>query len=109
MLLALKKFFSTDLLKTYGKDGSDFMNHIIIKFQELSFHGSLGHGSYATGIALGHKMKGLDSKVYVILGDGEVAEGSNWEALLFSSHHILNNLVIIIDNNYKVLLQLMKL
>ena len=77
------------------------MNHISHKVPGVEFStGSLGHGlPYATGIALGHKMKGLDSKVYVILGDGEVAEGSNWEALLFSSHHMLNNLVIIIDNN----------
>ena len=41
------------------------------------------------GIALGNKLKGLESKVYVILGDGELAEGSNWEALLFASHHKL--------------------
>lgn len=100
-VLALKKFFNMNLLKTYGKDGSDFMNHISHKVPGVEFStGSLGHGlPYATGIALGHKLKALNSKVYVVLGDGELAEGSNWEALLFASHHKLNNLVIIIDNN----------
>ena len=100
-VLGLKNFFDIELLSTYGKNGSDFMNHISHKVPGVEFStGSLGHGlPYATGIALGHKLKGLESKVYVILGDGELAEGSNWEALLFASHHNLSNLVIIIDNN----------
>jgi len=100
-VLGLKNFFDIDLLKTYGKNGSNFMNHISHKVPGVEFStGSLGHGlPYATGIALGNKLKGLESKVYVILGDGELAEGSNWEALLFASHHKLSNLVIIIDNN----------
>ena len=100
-VLGLKNFFDIELLSTYGKNGSDFMNHISHKVPGVEFStGSLGHGlPYATGIALGHKLKGLESKVYVILGDGELAEGSNWEALLFASHHKLNNLVVIIDNN----------
>lgn len=99
--LALKKFFDINLLQTYGKNGSNFMNHISHKVPGVEFStGSLGHGlPYAVGIALGNKMKKIDSKVYVILGDGEVAEGSNWEALLFASHHRLNNLIVIIDNN----------
>ena len=77
------------------------MNHISHKVPGVEFStGSLGHGlPYAVGIALGNKLKKIDSKVYVILGDGEVAEGSNWEALLFASHNKLDNLVVIIDNN----------
>jgi transketolase len=100
-VLGLKNFFDIELLKTYGKNGSDFMNHISHKVPGVEFStGSLGHGlPYAVGIALGNKLKKIDSKVYVILGDGEVAEGSNWEAILFASHYKLNNLVIIIDNN----------
>ena len=100
-VLGLKNFFDSELLSTYGKNGSDFMNHISHKVPGVEFStGSLGHGlPYATGIALGHKLKGLESKLYVILGDGELAEGSNWEALLFASHHKLSNLVVIIDNN----------
>ena len=100
-VLGLKNFFNLGLLKTYGKDGSNFMNHISHKVPGVEFStGSLGHGlPYAVGIALGHKIKKNDSKVYVILGDGEVAEGSNWEAILFASHNKLDNLVIIVDNN----------
>lgn len=100
-VLGLKNFFDIKLLKNYGKNGSDFMNHISHKVPGVEFStGSLGHGlPYAVGIALGNKLKKIDSKVYVILGDGELAEGSNWEALLFASHHKLNNLVVIIDNN----------
>ena len=100
-VLGLKNFFDIELLKTYGKNGSDFMNHISHKVPGVEFStGSLGHGlPYAVGIALGNKLKKIDSKVYVILGDGEVAEGSNWEALLFASHNKLDNLVVIIDNN----------
>jgi transketolase len=100
-VLGLKNFFDIELLKTYGKNGSNFMNHISHKVPGVEFStGSLGHGlPYAVGIALGNKLKKIDSKVYVILGDGEVAEGSNWEALLFASHNKLDNLVVIIDNN----------
>ena len=46
-------------------------------------------------MAMGLKMDGLDSKVYVILGDGELAEGSNWEAAAAASHHKLDNLVAV--------------
>jgi len=100
-VLGLKNFFDIELLKTYGKNGSNFMNHISHKVPGVEFStGSLGHGlPYAVGIALGNKLKKIDSKVYVILGDGEVAEGSNWEALLFASHNKLDNLVVIVDNN----------
>lgn len=100
-VLGLKNFFDIELLKTYGTNGSNFMNHISHKVPGVEFStGSLGHGlPYAVGIALGNKLKKIDSKVYVILGDGEVAEGSNWEALLFASHNKLDNLVVIIDNN----------
>lgn len=99
--LGIKGFFDLKELETYGKNGSNFMNHISHKVPGVEFStGSLGHGlPYATGIALGLKIKQLNSKVYVILGDGELAEGSNWEAILFASHHKLDNLIIIIDNN----------
>ena len=99
--LGIKGFFNLDELKTYGQNGSNFMNHISHKVPGVEFStGSLGHGlPYATGIALGLKMKKINSRVYVILGDGELAEGSNWEAMLFASHQKLDNLFLIIDNN----------
>lgn len=62
--------------------------------------GSLGHGlSIGTGIALALKQKKSDSKVFVLMGDGELFEGSVWEAIMFAGHHKLNNLILIIDNN----------
>ena len=62
--------------------------------------GSLGHGlPVSAGIALSKKIINKNGKVFVLLSDGELNEGSNWESLLFISHHNLNNLVIIIDYN----------
>jgi len=63
-------------------------------------NGSLGHGlGVAAGIALGLRSKGNDRSVFVIAGDGELHEGACWEALMFASHHKLDNLHIIVDNN----------
>lgn len=99
--LGLKGFFDLKDLETYGLDGSNFMNHISHKVTGVEFStGSLGHGlPFATGIALGKKIKKNNSKVFVVVGDGELDEGSNWEALLFASHQKLDNLVIIVDYN----------
>ena len=54
---------------------------------------------YGCGLALAYKRKNLSNRVFVINSDGEMAEGSNWEAILFASHHKLDNLVLIIDYN----------
>ncbi len=65
-----------------------------------SSSGSLGHGlAYAEGVALGIKYRGYDARVYVIVGDGELQEGSIWEAALSIAHHKLDNVIIIIDDN----------
>ena len=62
--------------------------------------GSLGHGlPIATGLAFGAKMQGKGYYVFCVLGDGELQEGSTWEALQFAVKRKVNNLVIIIDNN----------
>jgi transketolase len=62
--------------------------------------GSLGHGvAVGVGIALSSKIKSLDNKVYIIVGDGEINEGTFWESLLLASHHNLKNLFFIIDYN----------
>ena len=62
--------------------------------------GSLGQGcGLACGVALAHKIQKRDSRVYVILGDGECNEGSNWEAFMLASRYHLDNLVVIIDRN----------
>lgn len=63
-------------------------------------NGSLGHGlGVGTGIALGLKVKKTGQHVFVVTGDGELHEGANWEALMFASHHRLDNLHLIVDNN----------
>ncbi|HHV80587.1 MAG TPA: transketolase [bacterium] len=62
--------------------------------------GSLGQGlSIATGMALGLRLDGKDSRVYVIVGDGELSEGQIWEAAMCAGYYKLDNLVAIIDNN----------
>lgn len=62
--------------------------------------GSLGHGlSVGVGLALGAKLNKTDQKVYALVGDGEINEGAIWEATLFASHHELDNLMLIVDNN----------
>lgn len=62
--------------------------------------GSLGHGlSVAAGLALSMKLKKSQQKVFCIIGDGESNEGSIWEALLFSAHFKLSNLLVIVDYN----------
>jgi transketolase len=63
-------------------------------------NGALGHGlGVACGIALALKRKRLHRRVFVLSGDGELNEGAVWEAVMFASHHKLNNLILIVDNN----------
>ncbi|MGB1448864.1 MAG: transketolase [Flavobacteriaceae bacterium] len=99
--LAVKGFFPINYLSSYGKNGSNLMNHVSHKVQGVEFStGSLGHGlPFAVGKAKALKLKGIKSKIFVLIGDGELAEGSNFEAMLFASHHKLDNLILIIDNN----------
>jgi len=62
--------------------------------------GSLGHGlPIAIGMALAKKIKREPGNIYIVMSDGEFQEGTTWESLLIASHHKLNNLIIILDNN----------
>jgi transketolase len=101
-VLAESGFFSTELLKTHYKDGSALSGHVShknIPGVELST-GSLGHGlSVGVGLAISAKLDKRKNKVIVLLSDGECDEGSNWEAIMFSAHHKLDNLIAIIDYN----------
>lgn len=64
--------------------------------------GSLGQGlSFACGVAKSSKVKGYNNKIVVMTGDGELQEGSNWEAILFAAQHKLDNLTLIVDENKK--------
>ena len=100
-ILADLGFFSMDELKRISQEGS-FLGGIpdpIIPGYE-TINGSLGHGvGVASGMALGLKRKGMDQDVYVVTGDGELHEGSNWEAFMFATQHRLDNLNVIVDNN----------
>lgn len=101
-VLAQCGFFKLSKLKTFYKDSSDLCGHVTSKNNpgvEFST-GSLGHGlPVAVGIAKAFKLLGRKNSVYCIMSDGECDEGSNWEAILFASHHKLNNLQVIIDYN----------
>jgi transketolase len=101
--LAEKGFFSHTILDTYGALGSKLGGHPDMhKIPGVETNtGALGHGlSIAGGMAMGLKMDGLDARVYVIMGDGELAEGSNWEAAAAASHHKLDNLLVFVDRNH---------
>lgn len=100
-VLAECGYFPKEQLKTYGNDHSWLMNHISHKVKGVEFStGSLGHGlPYGVGKALAAKSKQENWNVYVLLSDGELDEGSNWEALMFAAHHRLTNLTVIIDYN----------
>jgi transketolase len=100
--LAESGFMNIDKLKTHYQDGSDLSGHVSHKgIAGVEFStGSLGHGlPVATGMALAAKINKDKHTVYVLMSDGECDEGSNWEAALFTPHHKLDNLVIIIDRN----------
>ncbi|MBN2571906.1 MAG: transketolase [Ignavibacteriales bacterium] len=88
-------------LKNHLKTNDDIYWHPNTKINGVEFHsGSLGHLlSVAVGVALDCKIEQRNNKVVVLLGDGELNEGSNWESLLIASTFKLNNLLIIIDRN----------
>jgi len=89
------------LIDTYFKNGTVLAGHAShhVPFVEHST-GGLGHGlSVGVGVAIGMRSKKIDSNVFVILGDGEMQEGSNWEAIMLAGHLKLENLTILIDIN----------
>ncbi len=99
--LAERNFFPLDWLIDYCKDGSKLLGHVShhVPGVEVST-GSLGHGlPIGCGIALAAKRDGRPNRTFVILSDGELDEGSNWEAILFAGHNRLDGLVAIVDYN----------
>ena len=101
-VLAECGFFNIAELDKHYQDGSIFSGHVSHKGVpgvELST-GSLGHGlPVASGMALAAKIDKKSHKIFVVMSDGELDEGSNWEAFMFASHHELNNLTAVIDRN----------
>ena len=99
--LALRGSFPIEELATFARDGSRLMAHASagVPGVELST-GSLGHGlSVAAGRALAARLRGASWRAFAILSDGELDEGSTWEAIHFAGHHRLDNLVLVVDLN----------
>lgn len=101
-VLAERGFFPLKWLDTFYQNGSRLPGHATHTYLpgvEVST-GSLGHGlSIACGMALAAKRDGKSYRVFALLSDGECDEGSTWEAVLFASHHRLDNLIAIVDYN----------
>jgi transketolase len=101
-VLAERGFIGKEEIEKFAVDGGLFEQHPsmdITRGIEVST-GSLGHGlSIGAGMALANKVDGRHYKVYVLMSDGELNEGSVWEAALFAGHHRLNNLVGMVDYN----------
>ena len=101
-VLAKKGFFPLEtVLAEFSKFGSKFIGHPNNKLPGIEMNsGSLGHGlPVAIGMALAQKMNKTDVRVYTIMGDGELAEGSVWEGAMSASMYKLDNLCAVIDRN----------
>ena len=100
--LANRGFFPVEDLKTLRQLGSHLQGHPNMNETpgvDMST-GSLGQGvSAAAGMALAAKYLGKSSRIYTLLGDGEIQEGQVWEAFMLAAHYHLDNLCVIIDNN----------
>lgn len=97
-----KGVLTDEELATFETNGTNYHTHAKRNLQKkIEFSGgSLGLGiSYAVGVAMACKKKGLNNRIFTIVGDGEMQEGIVWEALMTAAHYQLNNLTIIIDNN----------
>jgi transketolase len=101
-LLADKGYFSEDELKTFCRTGSMLGGHPEHgKVPGVEFStGALGHGlSVGVGMAIAQRLRRRDSRVFVVMGDGEINEGSVWEAAMCAGKHGLANLTAIVDYN----------
>lgn len=101
VVLADKGFYPASELETLNQFGSHFIGHPTRKVNGIEQNtGALGHGlSLAVGTALAAKKDGRSYRVYTLLGDGELEEGSSWEASMTAAHYELDNLVVIVDRN----------
>lgn len=101
-VLARKGFFPIEqVIKEFSKFGSKFIGHPNNKLPGIEMNsGSLGHGlPVCVGMALAGKMDKKDYRVYTVLGDGELAEGSVWEGAMAAAHYKLDNLCAVVDRN----------
>lgn len=101
-VLAAKGFFPIEeVIANFSKFGSKYIGHPNNKLPGIEMNsGSLGHGlPVAVGMALAGKMDAKDYRVYTVMGDGELAEGSVWEGAMAASHYKLDNLCAVVDRN----------
>ena len=101
VVLADRGFFSEDELGTFYGYGSHYTGHPTRKVTGVEHNtGGLGHGlAFSVGVALAGKIEHAAYRVFTLLGDGELAEGSNWESLMAAAHYRLDNLCVIVDRN----------
>jgi transketolase len=100
-VLADQGFFPWEELETVEKYGSPFIGHPTRDVPGIEQNtGALGHGlALAVGMALAAKKDGRSNRIFTIMGDGELAEGSIWEASISAAHYKLDNLIAIVDRN----------
>lgn len=94
-------FITSTELESYCQDGAMLGGHVSSKVNgvELST-GSLGHGlPYGVGLALGLRVTYPGTRVFVVMSDGELDEGTTWESALIANHHKLDNVVVVVDRN----------
>jgi len=102
VILGDKGYFDREQLKDFNKTGSPFGMHLDrLKVPGCDAStGSLGHGlAIGIGLAIGAKKMGKSWRTYVMMGDGELCEGSVWEASILAAHHRLDNLTALVDRN----------
>ena len=101
IVLADHGFFPEKELESFYGYGSSYTGHPTRKVKGVEHNtGGLGHGlAFSVGVALAGKIDRSAYRVFTLLGDGELAEGSNWESLMAAAHYHLDNLCIIIDRN----------
>ncbi len=102
-VLAAKGFFETEtVINEFSQFGSRFIGHPNNELPGIEMNsGSLGHGlPVCVGMALACRKEGRPSRVYTVMGDGEVAEGSVWEGFMAAGHYKLGNLCAVVDRNH---------
>lgn len=101
VVLAHFGYFQKEELEGYRTFGSRLQGHVHSKVPGIEFNtGSLGHGlSVVNGLAMGARLKQKDQKFYCLMGDGEIQEGSVWEAAMTAAHFGLDNVCAIVDYN----------
>jgi transketolase len=102
IVLGEKGFFDKqEPIQTFSKFGSKYIGHPNTEVEGIEMNsGSLGHGlALGVGMALAGRMDKKDYRTYVVLGDGEMGEGSNYEAMMAAGHYKLDNLCATVDLN----------